>query len=478
MCKVARQAWIRSLRTLAPRRLERRTKRTSAYPVAHAICELFEDRVLLSGMPATADFSVMSRNLYVGTDLQPIIDAIIIGDELQVVQAVTAGWQQVLATDFQERAEVLADEIVDNSPILVGLQEVALWRTGAPLDPAEATQVEFDFLDILIDELAERGLSYEAVAVSTNFDAETTGFVDPFNATSLRDIRLTDRDVILARSDLPASQLKLSNAMAGTFSTNVTVPAGDGFLEITRGWTSVNAKIRGQEFRFINTHLELDLGPAAPPIQYLQTLELLAGPANTQLPVVLVGDFNARAEPGVLVYETLVGAGFEDVWALTNPGEAGGTCCHDADLRNEVVDFDEGRIDLILFRGNVGAVSADRIGDELEDRTSSGLWPSDHAGVVARLFVGPPAWFKSERFALSDRMTARGILAQPLAVLPDDSVAAVYDSTLPIFLESLPEAVNKRGQWPVHALPNNKQETIPQIWTSIELPIADELLTG
>jgi hypothetical protein len=36
-------------------------------------------------------------------------------------------------------------------------------------------------------------------------------------------------------------------------------------------------------------------------------------------------------------------------------------------------------------------VKATVIGDELQDRTESGLWPSDHAGVVAKIqFLLPP----------------------------------------------------------------------------------------
>ena len=39
----------------------------------------------------------------------------------------------------------------------------------------------------------------------------------------------------------------------------------------------------------------------------------------------------------------------------------------------------------VLFRQNLCALDADVVGDELNDRTASGLWPSDHAGVVADL---------------------------------------------------------------------------------------------
>ena len=66
------------------------------------------------------------------------------------------------------------------------------------------------------------------------------------------------------------------------------------------------------------------------------------------------------------------------------PGDPGFTCCQDADLLNPTSKLSE-RIDLVLFRGNFSAIHADIVGDNPANRTSSGLWPSDHAGVVATL---------------------------------------------------------------------------------------------
>jgi hypothetical protein len=53
------------------------------------------------------------------------------------------------------------------------------------------------------------------------------------------------------------------------------------------------------------------------------------------------------------------------------PGSTATTCPH--------------RIDLILFRGFAGVDNMKVFGDLPSDRTPSGLWPSDHAGVVATL---------------------------------------------------------------------------------------------
>lgn len=365
---------------------------SSRIGVAWVSCEQLEERVLLSGAPLLRDFTVMSQNLYIGTDLNPVIAALSTGDPDTFIPAVSAGWQQVVASNFEERADTLADQVLENQPTLIGLQEVALWQTGAPFDPAPAENEEFDFLDIVLNELAEHGLRYTTISVATNFSAEVPGFTDLADPTSLSDIRFTDRDVILARSDLKTSDLKLSNAQAENFETNRFFPLppqlGDG-IEITRGWTSVDVKIRGKEFRMINTHLENILPGTGTAIQVAQAQELLVGPADTELPTIMLGDFNSRADQNGDVYQLVTGSGFSDVWTQTHPGEDGFTCCHDADLRNDVVDFSEGRIDWVLYRGDFLPLEMDLFNEELNDRTPSGLWASDHAGLVASLVVSP-----------------------------------------------------------------------------------------
>ena len=72
--------------------------------------------------------------------------------------------------------------------------------------------------------------------------------------------------------------------------------------------------------------------------------------------------------------------GFADGW----PGADGLTCCHAVDLHNPNPTLTK-RIDLVLTRGALETVSAEVLGDAAADRTPSGLWPSDHAGVVATL---------------------------------------------------------------------------------------------
>lgn len=46
------------------------------------------------------------------------------------------------------------------------------------------------------------------------------------------------------------------------------------------------------------------------------------------------------------------------------------------------------RIDYILFKNGWMPVKADNVGEKQQDRTDTGLWPSDHAGVTATLKLG------------------------------------------------------------------------------------------
>jgi endonuclease/exonuclease/phosphatase family metal-dependent hydrolase len=348
---------------------------------------------LVAGLqaPAQADerreLRFMTRNLYLGASLTPIFTS---GSINQLIGQATVAWGQVQASNFPARAERLAQEIASEKPDLVGLQEVTLYRSG-PFNPgAPATTPVLDFLAILEAELAERGLPYEVASQVAAFDGELT----VLGATGLMDIRLTDRDVILARTDLPTSLMKVTNPRSGLYDAALPIPLPSPPaplpptppLVVRRGWTSVDVMTRGKSFKFIDTHLEA----FHPLIQQFQSLELLAGPANTSRPVVMAGDFNSAADnSGTASYQNIVNAGFSDAWAAVFPGDPGYTCCHSDDLTSGAGDLTS-RIDLLFFRGaDMQATEAEIVGEAEADKTLDGLWPSDHAGVLATISVGP-----------------------------------------------------------------------------------------
>jgi endonuclease/exonuclease/phosphatase family metal-dependent hydrolase len=324
----------------------------------------------------------MTRNLYLGADLSPAIGAILSGDPNAVPPAVSEVWANVQATDFPRRARALAREIEEAKPDLVGLQEAVVWRSQAPSNftGPDAENVEYDFLAILLRTLEARGEHYRVVSSSEGFDVEAPR-ISSLDPLEFEDIRLTDHVVILAREKHGAPTLELSNPQAGQFETNVAF----GDLTVLYGWASVDAKVHGRTVRFVTTHLESDFEE----VRQAQAAELLAGPLDTDLPVILTGDLNSNANGGstATAYFNFLGAGFTDAWGKDNPGAVIDTCCHDALLASPApFALPFGRIDHVLFRGDFDVRGTQIVGEERADRIR-GLWPSDHAGVVVRLQV-------------------------------------------------------------------------------------------
>lgn len=315
---------------------------------------------------------VMTRNMDAGTDLGPVVNAASVPD---LLRAMADTYAEILGSGIPERAAGIADEIAAWQPDLVALQEVTVWRTGPFLQPP-ANDILFDQLALLLAELKKRGLEYVPIVVQQLADAEApvpSGF----------DLRITDEDVILARADVRPS-LHLSNAQAHVYRAELVLGSPVlGTVAVPRSYTSVDVRLRGRSFRFVNTHLE----SFVPAIQVAQAEELIAALAGSPLPVVLAGDFNANAEPGpdhLPTVDKLLAAGYADAWRAAHPNDPGFTWpLHGEDPFTAVTGPTE-RIDLVFTRGPE-VLSAERVGARLQDRTASGLWPSDHAGVVAAL---------------------------------------------------------------------------------------------
>ena len=335
-----------------------------------------------SARAAGGELTVMTRNLSFGTDLGPIVAAT---TEFEFVTAVAAAFTQAQASDFPGRAKAWADEIERARPDLIGLQEGVLWRTQTPADflpTPNATTVEADLVALLLAELRSRGLKYEVVIAQTGYDIEAPGLFP----TGLVDVRLTQREVILARK---ASGLRLANAQGGQYATFVTVPTIIGVpVALPWAWASVDVTRGGRSLRFATTHLDPISGVA----QQLQANEFLAGPGSTTLPIVWVGDFNSNAHGTVVTgvpsatatYQSIIASGYADAWSARHPSNPGFTCCQAINLLNPTSTLTE-RVDLVLTRGPFHVGKSSLVGDEASDRLPSGLWPSDHAGVVVTL---------------------------------------------------------------------------------------------
>jgi endonuclease/exonuclease/phosphatase family metal-dependent hydrolase len=353
--------------------------------------------------------TVMTRNIYLGGNInRPVRAALERTGQDGVLALGHANYELhevVNRTDFTTRSRLLAEEIAAARPDLVGLQEVALWRRGPmqldQIGQPNATDVEYDFLATLVADLAERGINYQIIHVQELSDVEGPAFTgNPFNgiAGSAEDVRLTDRDVILVRSQ---AGIQIEGSGGGHYAQRLAVKLGETTYSFVRGYAWADVAVGSQRLRFITTHLESQGSRLA----RAQAKELLNGPAgDTDLSTIIACDCNSNpaspaARAGIPIgsgaaYRLITNDhGFSDLW-LQWPGRNGAG--HTAGL-SELVDDEkpafERRIDLVLARSapatQIVVSRADVTGDELSDQDPvSRLWPSDHAGVVVELQIG------------------------------------------------------------------------------------------
>lgn len=143
-------------------------------------------------------------------------------------------------------------------------------------------------------------------------------------------------------------------------------------------WVRFRDRRSGTEFVFVNTHFDHQSQQARE-----KSAELLAERAKAwgpEVPVVLVGDFNADAGAN-RAYDILTGAGgFADSWRTLGLPETMGSF---HDFKGEAEARTRKRIDWILTRGPVTPEAS-----QIVTFQRGGQYPSDHFPVTARLRVG------------------------------------------------------------------------------------------
>jgi endonuclease/exonuclease/phosphatase family metal-dependent hydrolase len=353
---------------------------------------------------APTKVKVMTRNVYLGADLGPAIEA-------KGITAFTAATGQILrevtTNDFPVRAKGLAKEILEKEPDLVGLQEVAEWRTGPPsletlLGGSEphAETVRYDYLAELMAQLNKGKKRYRAAVVNPEFDFEAPADENsvpgdgPNSLIANAEIngRLTMRDVILAKI---GSGVKTSNPRKGHFKSLLTEEISGAKVTVVRGWVSVDATVGDSTpFHFVDTHLEsFDPQTVVPSIRAQQAAELVApnGPLTSDLPTILVGDLNSDTKTAVQpgdgqAYETLVKAGMRERSTYEPLG-----CCLNTSLLpvadgGAASQFDH-KVDHIMTRdpNTVKLVNSSVTGR----KPQNGFWDSDHAGLFSTLKLLP-----------------------------------------------------------------------------------------
>ncbi len=316
---------------------------------------------------ARGPVTVMTQNIYQGTEFAKIRALAESKKPVSFGEAIvltTEDYATYQATNFKERAKLIASEIAQNKPVFVGLQEVATWHKGAFVETepfALPEEVSEDFTKVLVEAIEADGLHYHAVSKTERPEGNFT-LAFPVATPGLTAVGMVERGVILARSDLPAGELQLSNPKSGTYSCEfckVTIenPLTKEVIPFTDSWESIDANFEGRAFRFITTHLDA-LEPSGI-VRYLQTKELIEGPANTALPVVVSGDFNNGPNTlpppyGPAGYDAFIQAGFTDTWTAAGLGAPPLTCCHkgfEDRLNNPNAEYTEA-LDHVLTRGN------------------------------------------------------------------------------------------------------------------------------
>lgn len=360
-----------------------------------------------AGLGPPAAVTVMTRNLYLGGDItRPLRAAegrtgsaalLALGHANRELRDI------VDRTDFATRSTLLAAEIEAAKPDLVGLQEVAQWRHGPlqldHLGRPDATTVDIDHLSMLLADLDAQGVGYDVVQVQQESDVEAPAFSgDPLtgSAAAAEDVRLTVRDAILVRR---GSSVHVTGAGSGQYRPRIDLDLGGLGVSFVRGFAWADVTAGSTRFRFVTTHLESQSADVA----LAQAAELLSGPAaSPSVAEVVVCDCNSDPEdnairagesvPRSAAYQRLAGSGFDDQWLALDRG-AGRTATLSELVNDSTAAAFDRRVDLVLARSTpsdpVRAVTGRVTGDEPNDRDpQTGLWPSDHAGVVVELRIG------------------------------------------------------------------------------------------
>lgn len=378
------------------------------------------------------ELTVMSRNLYLGADVGIAMD--LLPDFPAATQFM---WDQVAATDFATRADALAIEVANNEPEVIGLQEAAKWVcTTSFFDEPIAV---FDFTNMFIEALKERGVSYELASKDGN-SAYNPGFeISPIPyLTIAHDENIFPSlfgkkdaacgfeiaDALLVRSDLTDDIIQV-----GTVEFDKTYPVIPTIMTIYRGYAWADININNTPTRFITTHLESMWDTGEVPAAKIQANELVQDLAATKMPLIVMGDFNsdprdprsASANPGgqpevsetcpakpqdatCNAYWTMSEAGFMDAgpdatnplnfsWGtnalLTGPDEQRIASANEMGNPYGFTD----RLDYVFTKNGATATEAHIVDNSWP--TGKTNWqcgnqecfPSDHAGLVVTLTI-------------------------------------------------------------------------------------------
>jgi len=369
--------------------------------------------VIMSAAPAAAHshhpapatlVGVETYNLDFGGDLSLLFDP-----STPLLTATSTVWAQTVASNIPERAAGVAREIGRHQPDVVGLQEVSIWRTApaaltaSGVAPTGAFTTDYDALASLIAALKAQGTPYRAIVSAKTFGNDALP-LPAMTATGLRLVTFADYNVVLVREKSLRHGLRYRNAQTHTYQATLPVTVAGVSLDVTRAWAQVDITKGSAKFRFVDTHLEaFGVPPLKDQVRNPQAQELVATLATSRLPVVLVGDINARPtmckdiprtdpiehvlDQNYVAYATITKAGYREVWPMLHPKAP----CVPASWTSGQNSLDGAastlthRIDDVFLTRGISPVKVRVLGASPWDKTASGLWPSDHASTWALL---------------------------------------------------------------------------------------------
>lgn len=251
---------------------------------------------IFSPIPAQAaepTFTVMSRNIYLGAD---------VGVALELIPNMPAAaqfmWDQVNKNDFSKRSLALAAEIQSYKPDVIGLQEATIWYCKKN---AWSKKVEvFNFTDQLLEALggdyvlASKG---DKTAFNPGYSINPIPFLTMVNdPTRFQKLFGQDKaacgfqigDALAIKKELSSQVINVGNTeYEASYSIVPTL------MTIYRGYTWADIAIKNIPVRFIATHLESIWDENKIPNAAKQAAQLIEDVKETNMPLVVIGDFNS-----------------------------------------------------------------------------------------------------------------------------------------------------------------------------------------
>ena len=364
---------------------------------------------------ATSEITVMTRNIYLGAD---------VGKALALIPDLPAAaqymWDQMRKTDFESRSKLLAGEINQYKPDVIGIQEATIWRCQKNLW-SKATTI-YDFVEILLKQLSgeyEVAALNSATAYNPGFSISPipylTKVIDPgvFQRIFSQDSAFCGfetGDTLLVKKQLQSEVINLGNTeYEASYSIVPTL------MTIYRGYTWADIKINGTPTRFITTHLESLWDENKIPNSAIQARQLIADTSNTKMPLIIMGDFNS--DPKDPREKGRLNPGLQPVESLNCPPNTSTCSAYKLMIENDFIDAGPNSLDPKNFTWGMNAQLS---GPDLERKSAAqkfgnqfgftdrldyvfvknkvrvnyaeiiGVKPpyaSDHAGVVVKILI-------------------------------------------------------------------------------------------